>query len=538
MSTLHFKHKDGSGVIHELSLPETTTKGDVIVHNGTENIRVAVGTNGQVLTADSAEASGVKWAAAGGGLSSPLTTKGDVWVFSTVDARLPVGTNGKILSADSAEATGLKWIDPPAAVSDGDKGDITVSGSGATWTIDAGAVTDAKIANRNACSVMGRSANTAGAVADITATDGQVLRRSGTTLGFGAVSLSTAASITGNLPLGNGGTGAALTDPNADRILFWDDSAGAVTWLTAGTGLAITATTIDVTSGIADGDKGDITVSASGATWTIDNDAVSDAKLRNSAALSVIGRSANSVGDPADIAASEGGSFLGLQGDGNVIGFRNFSTLDSAAIVDADSVPFYDSSATANRRISAQGLKAYIAGAAMVLLDSGSASGVASMDFSFSAAWTNSDFAAYMIVFSHVAPATDNVDLWVRTSTDGGTTYDAGAGNYRWTHLRQSETANAQAGSASDTKIVLEVNMGNAANENISGWIKIYRPVMAGFGTITFQVAGTDTAGSCRHSAGSGKRVTAADVDALRIMFSSGNIASGEFRLYGLPNAL
>jgi hypothetical protein len=49
------------------ALAPTTTKGDLIGHNGTANVRVPVGTNGHVLTADSAEASGVKWAAAGGG---------------------------------------------------------------------------------------------------------------------------------------------------------------------------------------------------------------------------------------------------------------------------------------------------------------------------------------------------------------------------------------------------------------------------------------------------------------------------------------
>ena len=42
--------------------------------------------------------------------SSPLTTKGDIYTYSTGDARLAVGTNGQVLSADSAEATGLKWI--------------------------------------------------------------------------------------------------------------------------------------------------------------------------------------------------------------------------------------------------------------------------------------------------------------------------------------------------------------------------------------------------------------------------------------------
>lgn len=39
----------------------------------------------------------------------------------------------------------------------------------------------------------------------------------------------------------------SLGDPNADRILFWDDSAGGFRYLTAGTGLTITNTTIDAT---------------------------------------------------------------------------------------------------------------------------------------------------------------------------------------------------------------------------------------------------------------------------------------------------
>lgn len=52
-----------------------------------------------------------------------------------------------------------------------------------------------------------------------------------------------------DVPLADGGTGASLSDPNADRILFWDDSAGGVTWLTAGTNLTITGTSIAASGG-------------------------------------------------------------------------------------------------------------------------------------------------------------------------------------------------------------------------------------------------------------------------------------------------
>lgn len=46
---------------------------------------------------------------------SPLTTKGDILGFSTENARVPVGTNGQILMADSTVALGVKWATPAAS---------------------------------------------------------------------------------------------------------------------------------------------------------------------------------------------------------------------------------------------------------------------------------------------------------------------------------------------------------------------------------------------------------------------------------------
>lgn len=82
-----------------------------------------------------------------------------------------------------------RWIGgSPASVSDADYGDITVTAGGGTWTIDANTVTDAKLRQSAGLSVIARSANTTGNVADVTAgTDGHVLRRSGTALGFGTI---------------------------------------------------------------------------------------------------------------------------------------------------------------------------------------------------------------------------------------------------------------------------------------------------------------------------------------------------------------
>jgi len=61
-------------------------------------------------------------------------------------------------------------------------------------------------------------------------------------------SVSTGEWLATDIGLAHGGTGASLADPNDDRILFWDDSAGSVAWLDIGTGLSITNQTISATA--------------------------------------------------------------------------------------------------------------------------------------------------------------------------------------------------------------------------------------------------------------------------------------------------
>ena len=81
------------------------------------------------------------------------------WTLPAAD-----GTSGQVLSTNGSGV--LSW---GGGISDGDKGDITVSGSGATWTIDSDVVTYAKIQNVSATNrLLGRSTAGAGDIEELT----------------------------------------------------------------------------------------------------------------------------------------------------------------------------------------------------------------------------------------------------------------------------------------------------------------------------------------------------------------------------------
>jgi hypothetical protein len=84
-----------------------TTKGDLYVYDGSTLQRLAAGTNGQFLTADSTQSVGLKYSSASN--VTNLTTKGDILGYDTGLNRVPVGSNGQVLTSDSGASLGVSY---------------------------------------------------------------------------------------------------------------------------------------------------------------------------------------------------------------------------------------------------------------------------------------------------------------------------------------------------------------------------------------------------------------------------------------------
>lgn len=170
------------------------------------------------------------------------------------------------------------------------------------------------------------------------------------------------------------------------------------------------------------------------------------------------------------------------------------------------------------------------------LISSATASSDSSVDFT----GLSSTYFMYKLVIADYLPATDATDILFRTSTNNGSSYDSGASDYAWIwryHAMTAATNSDDVGDNADSSIQIHNNQSNAANEKADYEILIFNPAGTSYTYIKTHGLLTNASGAPFSVEGGGLRLSAADVDAIRVLSSSGNIASGEFRLYGLRGA-
>lgn len=166
------------------------------------------------------------------------------------------------------------------------------------------------------------------------------------------------------------------------------------------------------------------------------------------------------------------------------------------------------------------------------LLDSGTASNAATLDFNFAA---HPGFRGFRMELTDFLPVTDNVGIYARVSTNGGSSFDEGSSDYMY-HGDQTYSAGGGGSSArngnGNAQILLTQSIDNALAFNMSitmmdvtntgAWPKL---IAEGAGVYN---SGTDLWGIRMF----GARAAAQDTDQLRVLAASGNLYC-DWALYG-----
>lgn len=165
------------------------------------------------------------------------------------------------------------------------------------------------------------------------------------------------------------------------------------------------------------------------------------------------------------------------------------------------------------------------------LLASGAVSAASSLTFANLLAI----YRQYIVAFDALAPASDSVTLNIRFSTNNGSSYLSGASDYAWAYtVNQEAGLSTNEGDSDDSEITLQGAIGSGAGETISGQITIDNPMGTGKTRARWHLGLTSATPTFGNAIGAGEYQTAAATNAVALFFSTGNIASMNYSLYGV----
>ena len=146
----------------------------------------------------------------------------------------------------------------------------------------------------------------------------------------------------------------------------------------------------------------------------------------------------------------------------------------------------------------------------------------------------SSTYSYYYVVYDGVLPLTNNVNLIMRVSTNNGSTYSS-SGYYYAINVTTSGGSNSPAGGAGVGQFVLTSGQSNATSNTASGFLEIYNPSQStNYQHINNRAIQIDSSGGVDSISGGGVWLTTTAVNAIQFSFSSGNISTGTFKLYGV----
>mgnify|MGYP006105945059 CR=1 FL=1 len=184
------------------------------------------------------------------------------------------------------------------------------------------------------------------------------------------------------------------------------------------------------------------------------------------------------------------------------------------------------------------GAYAAAGGGAWTLISSNTASNSATLDVT----GLSSTYDTYAMTFAGLAPATDDVNACVRFGDSSG--FDSGASDYEWQVCNWSSyTAITRYSDVSDAQMQMTYSeeVGNNTGVEGEGFTGIAYLNISSLTTIRPMITGSASWGGSGSglwgSVFSGRRVnTQITVDRVQFLFSSGNITTGRFSVYGVKH--